>query len=179
MTITEFIQNIKLASSELIANREAESIQVAREVMAQVRLRVQTDNVDANGNTFGRYSQAVVPQWMYYGKSLSQGAEAKLKKGKWMTSYEDFRDYNNLQTDAKDFTFSGEMWRNTGVVRVENTTNVTTVVLGGTTQRSQELIGYHTEREGVNIIAPNEQEVNFAVEAHRERVFKVLNKYFR
>lgn len=175
MDLKQFVERLRLVANELQANREVESVQIGREAMALVRLRVQNDKEDADGNSFGGYSQAVVPKQFFYGKSLSAAAENKVRSRQHRMSYEEFREDNNLETDAKDYTFSGEMWRGTGVSDVQNTANTTTVSIGGTSERSKKLIGYHTERDG-NILALSEKEITFIVDAHRERVLKVINK---
>ncbi len=175
MDLSQFVERLRNVANELQANREAESVQIGREAMALVRLRVQNEKEDAQGNSFGGYSQAVVPKQYFYGKSLSAAGDNKVRSRKGRMSYEDFRADNNLETDAKDFTFSGEMWRNTGVNDVQNGQDTTTVLLGGTTERSKTLIAYNSERDG-NILELSEEEITFVVDAHRERVLKVINK---
>ena len=175
-TIEDFILKLRRVVEELNVNRESESVQVGSELMAQVRLRVQNDKEDSQGNSFGAYSTTLVPKFFFYNKSMSGAAEKKVRSRPSLMSYEDLRADNNLETDSKDFTFSGEMWRNTGVTEVKNTTQSTSVSIGGTSSRSERLIGLNSERDG-NIIEPNEQEIQNAVEAHTERVLKVINKY--
>ncbi len=175
MDLIEFVQRLRLVANELQANREAESVQIGREAMALVRLRVQNDKENAQGTSFGGYSQAVVPKQFFYGKSLSAAADRKVRSRTGRMSYEEFREDNNLETDAKDFTFSGEMWRDTGVSEVNNTADTTTVIIGGTSERSRLLLGYNTERDG-DILELSESEIDFVVDAHRERVLKVINK---
>lgn len=178
MGYLDFANQLRNLATTIDATREADSIRIASELSALVRNRVQNDRTDANGSSFGGYSQAVVPQYYFYGRSLSEGAEDKVKDGDWFLSYEDFREDNNLQTEAKDFTFSGDMWRNTGVVDVRNTNSTTSVYYGGQTTRAAELISYHSEREGLSIIAASEQETQFATEAHEERIANAIKDIF-
>ena len=178
MSYLDFAAKLRNLATTINATREAESIQIASELRALVRNRVQNDKTDANGTSFGGYSQKVVPQYYYYGRSLSEGAEDKVKEGEWLLSYEDFREDNNLQVEAKDFTFSGDMWRNTGVIDVRNTDASTAVTYGGQTTRAAELIGYHSEREGLSIIAASEQETQFVTEAHEERIGNAIKDIF-
>ena len=81
MNLSEFAIKSQLIVEELNATREPDVVIIATESIALVRLRVQNDKVDANGNSYGSYSQALVPQWYFYGKSLSQGAEDSVKSG--------------------------------------------------------------------------------------------------
>ena len=178
MGYLNFASQLRNLAATIDATREADSIQIASELRALVRNRVQNEKTDANGSSFGGYSEKVVPQYYYYGRSLSEGAEDKVKEGDWFLSYEDFREDNNLQTEAKDFTFSGDMWRNTGVVDVRNTNASTAVTYGGQTTRAAELISYHSDREGLSIIAASEQEVQFVTEAHEERIANAIKDTF-
>ena len=171
-----FLDSLKGLVTELISSREQDSIVIANDAIALVRRRVQTEKEDADGFEFGQYSQAVVPQWMLYNKSLSDGAEQRVKDGDWFQSYEDLREANNLETDAIDFTFSGDMWRNTGITTVQNTGFSTTVNLGGQTERASNIIGYQEERYG-NIIAISDEEEQLVIEAHEERISNLINKY--
>jgi hypothetical protein len=178
MGYLDFANKLKNLTVTIEANREVQSIQIAQELRTLVRNRVQNDKEDSNGNSYGEYSEAVVPQSYYYGKSLSQGAEDKIKAGDWFLSYQDFKEANNQPIDAKNFTFTGDMWRNTGVTDVENTNTSTTVSYGGQTQRSSDLIGHHSEREGLSIISANEKEIKFVTEAHSERIADSIKEIF-
>lgn len=174
--ILNFVNSLKGLASELINTREQESIIIANDAMALVRLRVQTDKEDADGFEFGQYSEAVVPQWMLYGKSLSDGAEETIKEGDWFQSYKDLREANNLETDAIDFTFSGDMWRNTGISNINNTAFSTTVSLGGQTDFASEKLSYQEPNHG-NIIAMSDEEEQTVIEAHEERISNLITKY--
>lgn len=177
MSILNFRENIKNFIEELNATRERESILIAQESAALVRNRVQNEKVDSNGSSFGSYSTAVVPQWMLWGKSLSQGAEDRIREGDWFQSYTDLREANNLPTDAINFTFSGAMWKNIGVIGVENTNDSTTVAFGGQTERAENILDWQSDKHG-NIIELNEQERQFILEAHSERIGNLFAKYF-
>jgi hypothetical protein len=176
MTIEDFTKRIGGMISELISTREEESIIIANDAMALVRNRVQNDKEDADGSEFGEYSEAVVPRWMLYGKSLSEGAEEKVKKGGWFQSYADLREANNLPTDAIDFTFTGDLMRNLGIVTIKNTQYATRVTLGGQTTRAAEILSHQAERHG-NIIAISEDEAQMVKEAHEERFSNLVSKY--
>lgn len=175
MGFLDFAIRLKILVDEIEGNREEESVVIAGDVMAQIRNRVQERKVDADGSPFGQYSQALVPQWFFYGKSNNQTAEADLRAGDWFVSYAEFRDLNGLSSDDIDFTFSGDLFKTTGVVTVENENDSTTVVLGGQNARSEQILEWQEPRYG-NIIEPSEQEIEFAFDAHRERVFNTINR---
>ena len=178
MSFLDFATKLTLIVEELNAQREDDSIQIADEVIKQVRNRVQDKKVDADGSAFGQYSQALVPQWFFYGKSNTDTAEADLKAGPWFVSYAEFRELNNLDSGDINFTFSGDLWRNTGVVQVQNNADVTTVTIGGQDARSQDILAWQEPRYG-NIIEASEEEREFAQEAHRERIFGTINRFLQ
>lgn len=176
MDLLEFATLINTMINDLQTNRQSESVLIATESVALVRLRVQNSKQDSDGQSFGQYSQAKVPKWFFKGKSLSNGAEDRVKKAPFFISYAEFRDLNNLPSDDINFTFSGDMWRNVGVTNVEDETDITSVDIGGQTTRSKELLGYHNDRFG-NILELNEQEIQFIVDSHEERIFNTIQKY--
>lgn len=178
MSFLNFAQNIKNFIDELNDNREAESILIAKESAALVRNRVQNDKQNADGSSFGTYSEAVVPQWMLYGKSLSDGAEERVKEGPYFQSYKDLREANNLPTDEINFTFSGSMFKNIGPIGVENSRYSTKVAIGGQTERAANILEWQADRHG-NIIELSEEERQFIVEAHLERITETLGKFFQ
>lgn len=176
MSFLNFAEKIGLIIEDLNQNRERESLIIAKETLALVRLRIQNYGEDSEGQAFDLYSQAVLPKWFYKGKSLNKTSEDRVDNGAWMLSYEEFREINNLRTDIKDFTFTGDMWRNVGVVSVEVSGASVSVAVGGQTTRAADLISYHSDKYG-NLLAPNESEIDFLTAAHKERVFNTINKY--
>lgn len=148
MSFLDFAIRLKLVVEELEATREKESILIGRELTALVRRRVQNDKVNAFGSDFTPYT----PAWAM------------------------IREKNNLQSEQKDFTFSGNMWKNIGVTEVEDSKGVTAVSIGGQTSRAAAILEGQSVRDG-NIIEPNEQEIQFVIEAHQERIFGILEKF--
>lgn len=175
MSFLDLALNLKEITLRLNETREEESIIIATETAALVRNRVQNDKKDADGNTFDGYSQAVVPQWMLYSSATSDGAIDTLKQGPWFQSYEDLKVANNQPIDAKNYTNTGDMWRNTGVTGVESTNTTTKVAIGGQTTRAANIHTWTYERDDVVLIEPNEQERDFILEAHTERVLGIID----
>jgi hypothetical protein len=169
MGFLAFATRIKLAAEAINAQR----------TVALIRNRVQNDKLNAEGQPFGQYSRALVPQWFFYGRSLSGGAEDRIKAGDWFQSYADFKEANNMDGgDINNFTFSGDMWRNTGVTNVKNEGNSTTVTIGGQTTRAQNIQEWQEPRYG-NILEANEEEKQLIYDAHTERINKILNTYLK
>lgn len=149
MSFFDFAIRLKLAIEEIEETREQESILIGRELTALVRNRVQNDKVNAFGVDFTPYT----PAWAM------------------------IREDNNLQSEQKDFTFTGVLWKNIGVTDVNSSSGETTISIGGQTSREVDILEGQSTRDG-NIIEPNEQEVQFVVEAHEERIFGILQRFF-
>ena len=150
MSFLDFAQRLKKVVEVLNATREEESIVIAQETVALIRLRVQNDKVDAEGVSFGSYS----------------------------LGYEIFRTLNNQPIDAKNYTFTGQMWRDTGITDVQDTGGTTTVTIGGQTDRAASLMEYNTTRDGVEILEASEEEEEFIREAHEERIINIIDNLF-
>ena len=67
------------------------------------------------------------------------------------------------------------MWRNTGITSIESNGSSTTVTIGGQTERAANIHAWTLERDDVTLIAPNESEIGFIVEAHTERILGIIN----
>jgi len=176
MSLKNFSNSIALIVQELNASRAEEAVIIASEAMALVRNRVQNERKDKDGSSFGQYSQALVPQWYFYGRSNSQGAEDKIKKGSWFQSYADLREANGLNSTDIDFTFTGEMFSNTGVTNVSEQGATVTVEVGGQTDTAAEKLSYQEPRYG-NILALSDSEKTLIFEAYQERLVNIINKY--
>lgn len=176
MDLLDFATRLKLLIEDLNASREEDSIKVAVDLSAGIRKRVSNDKVNADGTPFGQYSNALLPRWFFYGKSRTNGADQKVRSGNYFLSYAEFREINGLQSGDIDFLFTGEMWKNTGVVLVENNTDTCLVQIGGQTQRSQDILKWQEPKHG-NIIEPSEKEINDVRSAHLERVNNKINLY--
>tara|TARA_R100000655_G_scaffold88359_3_gene128658 strand:- start:192 stop:728 length:537 start_codon:yes stop_codon:yes gene_type:complete len=176
MDLTEFANKLRQAAEEITAQRQTECARIANDAAQAVRIRVETDQTTAEGGSFGTYSRAVVPRWMYYGRSASGGAENTIKAGPWFQSYADLRAANNLNNDEIDFKFTGQLWDETGVTSIKDDGEKCTASIGGQTAYSAELLGYHNARFG-NILELSEIEENKIYDAHRERITNIINKY--
>ena len=176
MDFLEFATRIKILIDDINASREEESVLIGQELRTLVRTRVQNQKVNSEGSAFGQYSEALLPQWYFYGKSLNLSADKELHTGDWFISYSDFREMNNLNTGDINFTFTGDMWRETGVVNIENTGDSCTVEIGGQTPRAQNILEWQEPRYG-NILEASEEEKRFVEEAHLERIQNKINRY--
>ena len=140
----------ELASSALVE---------ASNTVALIKNRVLNQRQDAQSASTGQYSKALVPKFYLYNKSTSQGAERRIRASKNpFLSYSDLREANNLQTQAKDYSFSGRMWAEVGVVSQSVTDSSIEVTIGGQTPYSSRLLKFHEERDGINLLAVSQSE---------------------
>lgn len=105
---------------------------VALNAYALVRDRIINDGTNGEGASLGSYSDNDLPLFFYTGKSLNAGGEAaveKAKKDKKGLSYKEFRQANNRPTDHVTLNFSGQMWKDVGVIKqIVSGTKIVTVV---------------------------------------------------
>ncbi len=178
MNIPDFQKYLDEVIQVLDETRDKEAEIIGQDLTAVVRDRVQNDKVQADGSSFGKYSQAVVPYWFYQGKGRVSNAEQKiLDRYGYFASYADFREVNNLQSQEIDLTFTGAMWSSAGVQEVEQKEGISTAIISFKGESNQLKAGYHSERWG-NILTPNEAEINAAFEGYQERRIELIEELF-
>jgi hypothetical protein len=181
MLIKQFIKLLDSLKNDLIAERPNETLLIAKEALALIRRRIQTEGEDLNGSQLGHYSDMPLPAFYFDNKSINaSGAKAVAaakKKGVGL-SYKDFRRANNLPTDKVTLTFSGAMWREMDVQLTENNPNKTTAVIEPRTARSRQVALYNSERYG-NILGLSKDEIKTLRIANLNRIKKSLNKYLK
>lgn len=162
MTTTQ----IDALKARLLAELPTQAKIAGADLAALIKNRVVQTGKNAEGQAFSPYSEKEVPAYFYYGKSRSQQAEqrvrAKAKKREGV-SYREFRNLNNLNTDIKNFEFTGEMWRG---VEVQETKQgaVSVIVISGGSQTVRDKLRYATEAERINILKPSKQELSIVQE---------------
>lgn len=176
--VEQYKQRILEFIKELSKTRRDDTLLISKELLALIRLRVQNKGEKFNGSLFGRYSQAVVPNWYFDKRHNSTGAKNRLKKKGYFVSYVDFRQANNLQTNYVDLTVSGKMWREAGAVVRSDTESRTVIQIGGTTNYSDRVIDYNSQRYG-NILLPSDKEIDMVEKANFERVLKRLINFLK
>lgn len=131
------------------------------DMAALIKNRVVQTGVNADGIPFSPYSDKPVPAYLYYGKSRSAGAEQRVRakaKRREAISYKEFRELNNLNTDKKNFEFTGAMWRGVEVQQTQQGA-ATVVILAGDSPDVKDKLRYATEAERINILKPSKEEI--------------------
>jgi len=146
------------------------AVKAANDTVVLVKNRVLNQKTKADGSSTGRYSTTPVPKYFLYGRSTSQGAEKKVRASKNpYESYSFLRSANNLQTEAKDYSFSGRMWAETGVVSESSTDSSIEVVIGGQSPYAQRLLLLNAERDDVHLLELSQQENTLMTTSVNER----------
>ena len=155
-----------------ILNLPELSRQAAQDLAQAVADRVIEEGKDYEGNDFSPYSKEPIPAFFYFNRSANQTGEAKVRakaKKKEPVSYFDFRSFNNLPNNRKNFSFRNRMWRGFGVLEIGGFGGLLTVTLGGQNPEAAQKIEWNSEREGKNIIRPSADEVQrFALAVTRK-----------
>lgn len=162
MTVSEYIKQLSAALSKIEGEGERQAARAGLDVVALVSTRVIQTGKTADGGRFTPYSQRGGPAFWFFGKSRSGSGEQQVRRAareKRYVSYAEFRRFNNLKTDFKNFEFTGDMWRNFKVLRTEKTATGYLVTIGGATQDARNKIEWMSDQEGRLIIEPSAQEL--------------------
>lgn len=163
------------ALNEIRATRPVETKILGIEALALVRLRIQNRRVDENGNIFGTYSNAVVPQW-YFNQLNTKASKRILSRKGWFVSYKDLRDARGFQTDSYDYTFTGRFFAELNAAIRSNDLSSTTVEIVGS-QRSQTILDGQSDKLGKSLLLLSVDELQTINNAYFERIDDIINKY--
>lgn len=146
MTIRQFIERIRQAKAEIIANREAEALKIALDQIALVKLRIQTRGESAEGSRFSPYT----PDY------------ARERRGA------------GYQIGFVDFTRTGKMWAAIQPTVTQSDMLSATVEIAGADEKTRQMLRGHIGKRG-NILSPNAAERALIASANRQRILKRLN----
>lgn len=148
MTPDEFIAKLERAKRELDTNREAETLRITFDLMAQVKNRIQTSGTDYQGAMFPPYT----PDYAKYGR---------VKMG--------------YQIRYVDFTRDGRLWASIQPFTVKKTVDVVEFEVAPRDSENQDKLNGQYAKRG-NILLPSESEIEAARQANNLRITKYLNQ---
>lgn len=176
-SIDELSKKLKQAADELEV--EIPNILLEQEITAKslVQDRVQETGKDAKGGQLGDYSTKKIPAFFFIGKGkkATDNKLRKLAREKKNISYSDFRQLDGKQSAYVDLTFTGQMWRQTGLVQKQITNKKSVIVIGQTTERSEKVADYNTIRYG-NFLELSESEVEIITQDFAAEVEDIINR---
>lgn len=144
----------------LNANRERDAVQAASNLYAQIQNRIIQRGETSTGGKFPPYSTNKIPKRFWYGKGRNSTANTRIRNAKGNLSYTDIRRFSNLQTQHRDFYFTGDMWRGTGVQVQSRLLRSTIVRIAGRTPTAIDRLKKNSDREGRNILEPSQSELD-------------------
>lgn len=197
LTVEGFSDQVQRLLQDARASQREINARIAKTALSLVRDRVINTGIDANGNSFGKYSTNELPGFWFVGKGLSKGADTKLaselkkqrKAGNKRPgiSYEKWRDMNNLQTDHKDFKFTGDTWKDIDVLetQISGWKAITEIASKDSITKKQgngslstgQLTEYLGQKYG-NFLASNNQENELMNQVLEDEVQQLIDQYF-
>lgn len=175
--LNDVIRALRQTADEL--DQEIPALLLEQEITAKslVQDRIQEKGLNAQGKKLGDYSNTKVPAFWFIGKG-SRATDAKLKvlsdEGKYI-SYSDFRKLDGKQEGYVDLTFTGQMWRETGLTKQNVSQKQAVIVIGQTTKRSEDIAKYNEERYG-NFLELSDEELLIITEDMKSGVEEIINK---
>jgi len=175
--LNDVIKALRRTADEI--DQRIPEILLGQEITAKslIQDRIQETGKDSKGAQLGNYSDTKLPPFFFIGKG-TKATDAKLqtlaKEGKKI-SYKEFRKLDGKQGDYVDLTFSGKMWRETGVVKQGKQGQSAVIVIGQKTERSQKIAGYNEERYG-NYLSLSDEELEILAEDVAAEVEDIINK---
>ena len=164
MSITEYIKQLDAAIARIESGAEQQVARAGLDLVGLISTRVIQQGKTADGGRFTPYSRDQIPAFFYFNRSRNNSGEqgvrraAKEKRG---VSYAEFRQLNGLKVDFKNFEFTGDMWRNFRVKKVERTGTGYRLTIGGASEDARQKIEWLSDQEGRLIIEPSRQELAF------------------
>lgn len=132
------------------------------DLVALITTRIIQTGRDEKGQSFTPYSTRPMNANKLIGKSRRDTADRKitaLAKVGGLISYKDFRELNGLKTDKKNFEFTGEMFRQFGVVDFSGSGGEFIVLLDGKSNESKRKLARAAKLEGGSIVEASKQEL--------------------
>jgi hypothetical protein len=175
MNLDVAISKLSLTDKNLMKSVEAFiKANIALQLVAGVKLRIQKTGVNSNGTLFPNYStRPLLIGYSEYpiNKKIFQ-KKAKDPKTIWATSiqgfkgivlvggYKEARQLTGYQTAHKDFMVTGAMWRGVKMKSVTTKGTKIEITYGSTDNETDKKLQGHNKREKINIILPTKKELD-------------------
>jgi hypothetical protein len=162
MALSDLVARLERAEQRVQSELQGIAVKAANDLVGLVTLRVVNEKLNADNQPFSPYSTTPVPAYLYFGKgrtSSSDRAVSALSKKRESISYKQFREINNLESDRKNFEFTGEMFRKFEVVRSGQQGNTAFAEVGGSTPAAQNKMNWTSQQEGRSVIEWSDSEI--------------------
>ena len=174
MNLDVAISKLSLTDKNLMKSVEAFiKANIALQLVAGVKLRVQKTGINSNGVAFNGYS-AKSCLIGYSENPLIKKAYKIIRSAKnnnWVTvnthklivvpeGYKKIRQLAGYQTAHKDFMVTGAMWRGVKMKSVTTKGTKIEITYGSTDNETDKKLQGHNKREKINIILPTKKELD-------------------
>lgn len=193
-----FKQNIDNFSKALLVEMPRIDANVALDAFALISNRIENSGTNEKGELLGAYSENQLPLFFFNPKDKAQaisdkigkksisgtGSQKKKKEFKGTTlSYYDWREGNNLQTKFVNLNFTGDMFRDTGVVKQVIDEKITITTVGGKNTKNRngnstdDILGFNAQRYG-DFLAASQEEEKLLANTYDVQIQSLIDKYF-
>lgn len=176
-------EEVEKQLTQLTSNFDTEAaealLSIAMNGVVYVRERVQEKGLKSDNTAFKGYSTVPLPlNWFEKQATPNQMSRIRANKKykKDGLSYLDFRRETGKQVAHKDLTFSGDMWRETGIVQQNQANGKLEIVVGGLTQDAKLKHEWMTNQQGQYLL-PTDQELNLQKNDLKEEIDAIVKKY--
>jgi len=176
-------EEVQQQMTSLLTNFNTEAakalLSVAMNGVVYTKERVQEKGVKTDGTSFKGYSVNPLPLY-FHEKQATSSQMTRLKQNKKYKkdglSYLDFRRETGKQVGFKDLTFSGDMWRQTGIVQETSQSGNIQIVVGGLTEEAKQKHAWMTRQQG-DYLNLTDQELNLQKQDLQEEIDSIVKKY--
>ena len=178
MKLSDFINRLNNVKNAIEREAERKAMEAGADLAAIVVNRVIQTGKDSDGNQFSPYSNVQLPAFFYFNRSRIGSAESTIRakaKDKEKVSYSDFRRINNLNTNVKNFEFTGAMWRSFRPISVTVTGGVYRVTIGASNPKEAQKLEWLADQEGESIVKPSQSELDLV----QDNITKWINSILR
>jgi len=178
MTFSEYKNELKGKIETMIAERQKFALIASGDLVAMIADRLTNDGVDADKNKFPSYSENELPLFYFKGQKTNRSGaydsfEKKVRKG-LVSSYKNWREHNGLPTDKRTHVFTADMIKSIRPEVIEDTDVRTVVEIKSRKDDLQKRLNWNSNRMGISLIKPTEDEKLFVEELNTERFRKIL-----
>lgn len=169
----------KLPISDLIQRLEAVKFSLEQQAQDIVTIAAMDLKGLAETNILQKgvalYAPTKLPTFWWKGRQLNQRGSQWLADNKW-GSWAEFRKAQGLQVAYVDLFYSGHMWHNTAVIRVEKVGTVVYAYLGGQDKKAADHLFYMSVLYGTFITASVSNEDKAFINSNAQAAFNNILK---
>lgn len=146
MALEGIIESIRKARADIAQNREQDGLRIAFDLLALVKLRVQTSGINAGGQPFAPYT-------LFTKRERTKGG---------------------YQVGFVDYTQTGRFWASIRPRVEDSSPFAVTIAIGPTDAYGREILDDAEPKRG-NLLLASKEEIELARQANLQRVIGYIN----